>query len=61
LWVLLFVVLGTVAHGQDKVYGQGREPGDALFQRVVRIQLDSPPESLAVLRSYQQVWRQARP
>jgi spore coat protein H len=43
------------------LYGRGNPESDAVFQTVVRLELEIPPESLARLRDYKQVWREKRP
>jgi len=41
--------------------GQAVEKGDDAFGTVRRLQIEIPPDGVATLREYQQVWRQKRP
>src|SRR5688572_25676232 len=57
---LLLIALRVDGNGRE-IYGQPSRTADALFSRVNRLQLEIPPAAMAVLREYNQVWRQARP
>ncbi len=60
-WVgLILSALRLETQGRE-VYGQPNGAGDELFSGVSRLQLEIPPAAMAVLRGYNQVWRQERP
>lgn len=59
-WVAAAVMFSSTLEARV-LYGRGNSDADALFQTVVRLELEIPPDSLAVLREYNQVWREKRP
>src|SRR5687767_10154125 len=60
LFVAISFAIGIHVAAREVVYGRS-DHSDQLFSEVSRIKIEIPPDSLAVLREYNQVWRKARP